>query len=254
MTITTDILTNLAANLAADLIVRTADRLRNLSFGDPETQALTRAWERAFQTMIEAVAADLDQSHIQLLDDILRQFIAAEGVGDALLDLALEGREPPLELLRARFEALGFDRTTLPVDFDTELTSLTHGLTAALLDEAGQPGSPLYNRVSVVRIAAIHALLREQRGTLATIADTVSRLEAQLGAAKYNLVFLGPVSGMAIGDQATVHLLPDQRILLEDIRHLLTEMVAHRQPPSYTDADRLAYLEAVVKECKDLID
>ncbi|MBC7250349.1 MAG: NACHT domain-containing protein, partial [Anaerolineae bacterium] len=252
MTITTDILTNLAANLAAELIVRTADRLRNLAFGDSEMRALTRAWERAFQTMLEAVAADLNPSHAHLLDDVLRQFIAAEGVGDALLDLALEGREPPLGSLRARFEALEFDQATLPVDFNTALTSLTRGLTDALLDKAGEPGSPLYNRVSVVRIAAIHALLREQRETLATIAAAVSSLEAQLGAAKYNLVFLGPVSGMAIGDQATVRLLPGQRGLLEDIRRLLTEMTAQRRPPPYTDADRLAYLEAVVKECKDI--
>ena len=252
MTLTTDILTNLAANLATDLIVRAAGRLRDATFGDAETQALARAWEQTFRAMLDSVAAGLDAEHANLLDDLLHDFVSADGVADALLDLALEGREPPLEALRSRFDALEYDRAALAVDFDAALTALTRGLTDALLAEARQPDNPLYNRVSVVRAAAIHRLLRQQRQDLHGIAQATARLEEGLGTAKYNLVFLGPVSGMAVGDEAAVRLPPDQRDLLDEIRGLLTEMAAGRESPPYTEPDRAAYLQAVVQDCKTI--
>ncbi|HHH40958.1 MAG TPA: NACHT domain-containing protein, partial [Chloroflexi bacterium] len=250
MTLLVDALLNLAAELAADLIKAGAGRLRDAAFGDAETRALGRAWERAFQTMLEEVAADLEEDRAGLVGDLFREFVRAEGVADALLDLALEGREPPLEALRTRFDEMGFDRETLPVDFDAALTALTRGLADALWEAAARPESPLHNRVSLVRVAVIHELLREQRGTLETIAATVARLEAQLGAAKYNLIFFGPVSGVGVGDRATVTALPpDLRPPLERALTLLTKLTASRQPPPYTEADLSAYLQAVVDEC-----
>jgi hypothetical protein len=77
---------------------------------------------------------------------VMRCFLAADDVADGLLDLALEGREPPLPHLRARFDALDYDRATLPVDFDAALTALTRGLTDALLAAAMAPDSPLHHR------------------------------------------------------------------------------------------------------------
>jgi len=230
MTLATDILTNLAANLAADLIVRAASRLQAPAWDDPETQALTRAWEAAFRAALEAVVPAPDADHLNLLDGILRQFIAAEGVADALLDLALEGREPPLEALRARFDALGWDRATLAVDFDAALIALTRGLADALLAEAGEPGSPLYNRVSLGRVLVIHALLQRRQETLASIASTVARIERQGGRTVYN-TFIQQATGLAIGDGAVAQLTPDLRELLTQVRELLARQEDGRVAP-----------------------
>jgi len=242
---------NLAASLAYDLITRGAAHLRDATFGDAESRALHRAWEAAFRTMLDDVAEELDEDQANLLDGLFRDFVRAEGVAEGLLDLALEGRAPDLAMLRERFNALGYDAVTLKVSFDVALTALTRGLADALLEAAMGPESPLYNRVSLVRVAAVHSLLREQRGTLETIAATVARLEAQLPASKYNLVFLGPASGFAIGDgaTATVGASPDLLPLLERTLDLLTEIAAPRLPPPYTEADREAYLRGVIDAC-----
>jgi hypothetical protein len=90
---------DLAVNLAADLITRGADHLRDAAFGDDETRALRRAWEEAFRAMLDDVAADLDEEQVHLLDDLLRDFVRAEGVADALLDLALRQQQSELDLI-----------------------------------------------------------------------------------------------------------------------------------------------------------
>ena len=74
--------------------------------------------------MLEETAAGLEDDRAALVDDLFREFVRAKGMADALLDPTLEGREPPLEALRARFDQLDFDREALPVDFDGALTAL----------------------------------------------------------------------------------------------------------------------------------
>lgn len=233
MTLPSDFLLNLATELAADLVKAGADRLRALAFGDAETQALTRAWETAIRTMLEAVAAGLEEEQIALVDDLFREFIRAEGVADALLDLALEGREPPLEDLRARFDALGFDRAALSVDFDTALTALTRGLADALLAKAMTPQSPLYNWVSLGRVLVIHTLLQRQQETLASIASTIARLEERGGRTVYNIV-IQQATGVAIGGGATVtELDPDLHEILPQVPVLVTRYVDHTSRGPY---------------------
>lgn len=252
MTLASDFLISLATELAADLVTRGAGHLRDAAFGDDETRALRRAWEDAFRAMLDDVAADLQEDQAHLLHGLFRNFVRADDVADTLLDLALADHAPDLALLRKRFDGLGYDEATLEVDFDTTLTALTRGLTEALLESAMELESPLYNRVSLVRVAAIHNLLREQRGTLATIAATVARLEQGLPReAQYNLVFLGPASGFAIGDGATVgeRLPSDLLPLLEQVLSLLTQIAAPRHPSPYTEADLEAYLHAVIDAC-----
>ena len=253
MTLANDLLVNLAANLATDLIERAGAHLQDAAFGDAKTRALRHAWEEAFHAMLEDVAADLNEDDVALLDGLFRDFVHADGVAEALLDLALADREPDLLFLRERFNALGHDAATLQVDFAATLIALTQALTAALLDEAMEPESPLYNRVSLVRTAAMHRLLRDQHTTLESVSATITRLEKQLPTAKYNLVFLGPATGMAIGDDAVAQQAPELRPLLERTLDLLTEIATPRLPPPYTDADKDAYLRAVVATC-DTID
>ena len=98
-----DIFTNLAANLATDLLTRGAGRFKAALVGDAQQQALRRAWKAAFRTLLKSVADDADAN---ALEHIFRDYVWAEGVTEALLDLALAAGEPPLELLRVRFAAL----------------------------------------------------------------------------------------------------------------------------------------------------
>ncbi|HBY94301.1 MAG TPA: hypothetical protein DEP84_10130 [Chloroflexi bacterium] len=254
-TLPADFLVSLAANLATDLLKAGARRLHAQAFGDAEQRALHDAWASAFHRMLADVASGLELENRDLVGHIFRAFVQVDGVAEALLDLALEGREPPLALLGERFDQLEtLDRAALEVDFDAALTALTGGLADALLAEAMQPESPLHQRVSVVRIAAIHRLLRNQRRELAEIAAAVARLEQSLPAgARYNLVFLGPASGFVVGDEARVEVAADLRPLLEQTLALLTEIAAPRQPPPYTEADRLLYLEAVEDACKNIL-
>lgn len=238
-----DFLTDLAASLAYDLLKAGAARLRDAAFGNAEYRALQNAWEQAFQTMLAEVAADLDQDQINLLGDIWRELVCDEDVASTLLGLALADRAPDLTVLRGRFDALSYDSATLSVDFDAALIALTRGLADALLEAALKPDSPLYNRVSMVRMAAIHSLLREQRQTLETIAATVARLEEQAPEARYNLVFLGPASGFAIGDGATV----TQQFSGESLRPALPETkLASRE-------QRRADLNESIRETLELI-
>lgn len=252
MTFGSSFLLSLAAELAAELITRGAAYLRNAAFGDVETRALSQAWENAFHAMLVDVAKDLHEDQVHLLEGIFREFVRAEAVAEALLNLALADREPDLVLLRECFNTLGYDTATLQVDFDTTMTALTRGLAHTLLETAMEPESLLYNRVSLVRVAAIHNLLGEQRKTLEKITETVTRLEAQLPAAKYNLVFLGPASGFAIGDEATVKQAADMQPVLESTLAQLNAIATVGPPPPYTGADFDAYLEAVIDECSTI--
>jgi hypothetical protein len=175
-----DFLLNLASSLAYNLLKAGAARLRNAAFGDDEQRALRHAWEVAFGMLLRRVGVGLPREEADLLGDVLREFVQADGVGDALLDLALAGREPDMPMLSAQFDALDFDRTTLTVDFYVAMAVLTRGLAEALLDTAGEPGSALYNRVSIVRITATHMLLLEQHESLEALTAKVVRLEQEL--------------------------------------------------------------------------
>ena len=247
MPFTDDILTNLAANLATDLLTRAGGWLHARTFGDAETQALRRAWEAAFRALLEALPAGTAPLDADLVEHILRDFVQAGGVAEALLALAAAGGEPPLALLRARFDALDYDRATLPVDFDAALTALTRGLADALLAEAVMPPSPLYNRVSLGRVLALRALLQEQGHTLAQIADRLRQLESG-GRVVYN-TFVQHAQGMAVGEGALAQIDPHLRPLVE---RLLARMDTLFAPPAYTSADLESYLQAVVDQCKDI--
>ncbi len=248
-----DFLANLAVNLAHDLLRAGADRLRTLAFGDTAQRSLHQCYESGFRAMLDTVFAGLDRDHQALVETILRQFVAAPGVAQTLLDVALVGADlPDLPALRAAFDTLDFDRATLPVDFDRALTAFHRGLSEALVAEASPQDSPLFNRVNLGRMLTIQALLQQQGSTLATIVQRLQRIEGQ-GGAVYNVI-IAQATGVAIGDGARVeHALPaDVRATLDEVLRLVRDLSRDRRPPPYTAEDVRRYLENVIASCQTL--
>jgi hypothetical protein len=248
-----DFLTNLAVNLAHDLLRVGADRLRTLAFGDTEKRSLRQCYQSGFQAMLDSVCAGPDRDHQALVETILRQFVAAPGVAQTLLDVALDGvNMPDLPALRAAFDTLDFDRATLPVDFDRALTAFHRGLSEALVNEASRPNSPLFNRVNLGRMLTIQTLLQQQGSTLATIVQRLQRIEGQ-GGAVYNVI-IAQATGVAIGDGARVEqaLPANVRATLDEVLRLMRDLPRDRRPPPYTAEDVRRYLENVVELCQTL--
>ena len=246
-----DYLVNLAASLSYDLMKAGAGRLRDLALGDAAERALQAAWDLAFRRALQEIIADLDRDSAELTADIFRAFIADEKVAPILIDLALAGRTPSLAELAQRFDDLEFDRATLLVDFNQVLAALTSALAEELLESAMQAESPLFNRVNVMRLVAVQQLLQQQQGTLSGLQSQVARLDEQLssGQDNYNLIFRGPVTGIAIGDRAAARVESDLRPLFEQILAQINRLAAPDQPAPYSEEDRAAYLEAVIQEC-----
>lgn len=120
------------------------------------------------------------------------------------------------------------------------------------MDSAMSADSPLHNLVNIVRLVAVQQMTAGQQATLAQIADQITRLEAQvrkLNKGKYNVNFLGPASGFAIGDGAMTQVDSALRPLLEQVLAQITRLAAPLQTPPYTEEDKAAYLTAVIAEC-----
>ncbi|MBO9391050.1 MAG: hypothetical protein J7482_20355, partial [Roseiflexus sp.] len=248
-----DFLTNLAVNLAHDLLRVGADRLRTLAFGDTEKRSLHQCYQSGFRAMLDSVCAGLNRDRQALVETILRQFVVAPGVAQTLLDVALAGADlPDLPALRAAFDALDFDRATLPVDFDRALTAFHRGLSEALVNEASRPNSPLFNRVNLGRMLTIQTLLQQQGHTLAAIVQQLQRIEGQ-GNTVYNIV-IAEATGVAIGDGARVEqaLSADERATLDEVLRLMRDLSRDRRPPPYTAEDVRRYLENVIASCQTL--
>ena len=243
-----DFLTNLAASLAYDLLKAAGARIRTMARGAPAQQALHCCYQSAFEAMLSQITADLDTDHQALVKDILRRFVAQPQVAETLLDLALTGAPTPdLPSLRRAFDALDFDRATLPVDFDQALTAFHRGLTDALLEEASQPDSPLFNQVNLGRVLAVQALLVAQHHTLDEIARRLAKLESA-GQTVYNII-IQQATGVAIGDQARVEqgIPPEVQALLHEILVVLRGLRREPSPADTTDL-LLPYLDWLIRQ------
>ena len=164
-----DFLLNLAAGLTRTLLEAGARRLKQAALGTDEERALEQALQEGFAGLLAAVdaqlpAGDLREEQAALVHEIFRTFLRQDDVADKLLDLALAGTSPDLEVLAQAFDTLDFDRDTLPVDFKEALTAFHRALTAALVEEARQAGSPLFQQVILGRILeALAGALRDER-------------------------------------------------------------------------------------------
>src|SRR3990170_1718675 len=150
-----DFLMNLAASLAYDFIKAILNRLQDAIFGKAEQRALQRVYQLAFTDMLTAMASPLspiDLEDLKRLGDLKRllaDFFRDEQVSDWLLAVALNSQPLPLDRLRERFTALGFNEAILPISLEEALQALSSSLKQHLLAEAGRPDSLLTNRVVV---------------------------------------------------------------------------------------------------------
>lgn len=155
---------NLAAALAYDLLKALGGRLRDLAFGPPEVRALERVYTAAFEALLRELAAELGCESSDVPDIALREYVNDPDVADLLLDLALGEREVSMVELRRRFDEQ-YDRATLSLDFNRAMAQFVQVLARALDDEAAQPGSLLYNRVSLAHLKELRRGLARPRFT-----------------------------------------------------------------------------------------
>jgi hypothetical protein len=267
---------NIAANLASDLIKAGANRLKTTALGTEEQRALREAWEHGFAAMLDNVAAGLPPDHIDLLEDIFRDFVAGDSaVQNMLLDVSLRGAPPDLTALQARFDR-AFNRRSLRVDFSAAMRALVESLSAELLAIAAEPGSALYNQVSLVRLLALSTLLERQAGTLIRVDDRLAEIERELARLGQDRpAYLGPVSGYRLGDtsgpgewpaellvtlqqiQATLHRISTARAYTlsgsfpRATVNIESTIISDRPAP-YSPAEEDLYLDAIVAHCREI--
>lgn len=228
--------------LTADLLQRGLPRLSGVFFTPAETDALTRVWRQTLAVTAQALA---EKFPVVAMTAAFSSLLQADGVAGALLSLVL----PNCPLFPPAFVTQVETHLNGP-KFADFLRPLISELSAALLAQATTPAAPLYNRVSLLRPAIIAGGLQDPAPNLKRIIDTVTRLENELGrSSKYNLVFLGPVSGLAVGDEAQVDMTADLRETLAEVLAQLNRLAANRLPAPYTSADRTAYLQTMIDDC-----
>lgn len=162
--ILSNILLELAGNLAYDLFAAGARRLRHEGLTDVERKALLRAYEGAFKAMLEKSAAKLPADTQMHVAGVLRSFLSNVRLSDYLLDLALTKyasikQDVPTGELRSRFEDVGCDPDTLPLDFDEAIESFLLGLADSLQQEEVH----LHRIVSLTLMRAMPSLVQQHR-------------------------------------------------------------------------------------------
>lgn len=161
-------LSGIATNLATDLIKTAFRGARHATLGSAEKRALERAIGHAFAVLVDDMARQWDPADplsnnlAALVEGQLRTFVADPVVADLLLAVALDGKDLPLDRLRARFAELGFDESTFLTDFEAAMTRFQLALAAELRTAADAAEAPLFNRVVLARLDS----LLEQLGRL----------------------------------------------------------------------------------------
>jgi hypothetical protein len=243
MSIGADLFLGIATNLAYDLFTAGAGRLQQTTLGEPQQQELRACYEAAFTAMLQSVGDGLGRDELDLVGDIFRDYVQQPAVSEPLLDLALSDQPPDLAQLAQAFDALDFDRSTLPVDFDAVLRAFHTGLTEALLQRARQSDNPLYNTVSLGRLETILSLLRDLHQSNAEIRhrlgidrpreEVAKEIEARIAATPRGMMF--EAGGLCAG--YSLHPAPDQFFVghetsaekVEDLRESLSQGFANTQ-------------------------
>lgn len=152
----------IAINLASTLLVAGGHRLGEEALGDEQEQALENAFAGATAAMLVEIAryAGLDRNLPGRLEEQFSTFFEDRWVAETLVDSALRSRTLPVDELRRRYEALGFDPGTLSVSFDRAMNVFAFELATRLRD-AARSGGPLASLVTFSEVEAVRRMLEE---------------------------------------------------------------------------------------------
>jgi uncharacterized protein YeeX (DUF496 family) len=169
-----DIPTGTAANIAADLVKATHNKLKVLAFGTGEERALERCLEEAFTDLLQTLVEASNRERLDSAISALRFAIVKGDIAEALIETALHGRLDR-EWLQGRLTEAGLDGRTLPIDLDQALTRLVAGLEKALRREAATAGSPLHGRVQLADLFHLRCELYRSRVVLQDLSAWIKR-------------------------------------------------------------------------------
>ncbi|MAG35182.1 MAG: hypothetical protein CL878_02895 [Dehalococcoidia bacterium] len=148
--------------------------------GTKGEQALSQAYEYALGALLEEVGKGREKSEAKELESVLKRFFDDEEVSGGILAFALRSEPPDLTRLAKRFDALGGDRETLPVDFDWSIRVFYRELTAHLISQAVSPESVLTAPAMLSTLLISEQLQQEQTATQVAIADTLAVIADRL--------------------------------------------------------------------------
>lgn len=248
-----DFLHNLATSLTETLFETGANRARLAALGAEEARIVRAGYVAGFQALLATAGAGLPDEQRPLLDEIFHNFVAQPQVAGALAAMALAGAPPDLAALAAQFESLAFDRSELAIDFYQALVAFQGGLAETVVAEARRPGAPPFTHVSLGRVLTLQTLLHDPVRQLDEISERLRRLESQGGQTVYNII-VEQATGLAIGDQATVHqtLPADVQSLLAQTLDLLRRLSTRAEAPAFTAADLRLYLDNLIELCSSV--
>jgi hypothetical protein len=90
--------------------------------------------------------------------------------------VALAFRPPPVDTLRGRFVALGFDPDTFLISFDRAMRVFAYHLAEDLREEASGSESVVHNLVEMSQLQAMREILRDILARQATVGRNVEEL------------------------------------------------------------------------------
>lgn len=156
MPVVESIVTSIAASVAYDLLNAGNNWLTAKTVGSVQERALQRAFDLGFQAVLRKLGSDgLSQAEVSLVGEVLQEYVQRPEVAKAFLDVAVAGESPDLSKLTDKFEQLGRQDKLQGIKFDVNrnVVTLLDRVTTAVLTEASQPNSPLFNLVLVNRVA-----------------------------------------------------------------------------------------------------
>jgi hypothetical protein len=149
-------LTTAAAKLSGPLASVVLRSARGRVLGTEDERALQKCLAGAIRNTLIALSSDRavseDAPTMGLIATHMERLLGDPVVAEALVDVALESREPPLVLLRERAEVVGLDVATFPVDFDLLMIVLARELTEELRIEARKSSGRLFHRVALTQL------------------------------------------------------------------------------------------------------
>jgi hypothetical protein len=175
----------IAGRLVGPVLNAAAPRLKKLAVGTEEQRAIRKAFNAAFTVALDDVSAEAGVD-VELIEPQLKDFFSDPQVCGALVEVALSGRPPDPEQVRAQLWAIGFDPSTFPLDLGDLVRRISLHLVEELRRHAAQHDSALFNEVVLADLANI----LEQLG------------EAGRGDARRTVGQAPPLPGLVLGREA----------------------------------------------------